>query len=200
MKRVQSLKFKRKLLSLILITIVTGNLVVFVSNSSQSFPFVENLVYASEMEFGPVFKEIEKKVIKKKVKSPKMVEIDKKSGKIYRFLKHRKSPLAPHAQYIVKTAEKFKIDYRLVTAISIVESSGGLRAYRPYNAWGWGGSAGAFTFKNWEDGIFTVSRGLSRYYANGANTPDRIAPAYNPHTPKEWARKVNFLMNQIEQF
>ena len=125
------------------------------------------------------------------------IDIDrKKVQKVERYLRARGAPLADKAEYLVKAAQVFNIDYRLVAAISVVESGGGKHAYRPYNAWGWGGSKG-YSFSSWEQGIYTVSKGLARYYANGATTPSAIAPTYNPHTPNEWARKVQSIMNQM---
>ena len=121
---------------------------------------------------------------------------DKKVQNIKTYMSRRNSPLSEKADYIVIMANKFNIDYRLLPAISIIESSGGTKLYRPYNAWGWGGSKG-FTFENWEHSIYVVSNGLGRYYARGAVTPEQIAPAYNPHTPNEWSAKVKMVMNQI---
>jgi|GEM_PF-1716964 len=121
---------------------------------------------------------------------------EKKVENIQNYMNRRNSPLKDEARYIVIMANKFEIDYRLVPAISIIESSGGLRLYRRYNAWGWGGSNG-FTFENWEHSIYVVSKGLSGYYSMGLNTPERMAPRYNPHTPNEWGAKVRMVMNQI---
>jgi len=120
-----------------------------------------------------------------------------KVNKIRNYLTLRSAPLAGKAEYIVRMAEKFKIDYRLVAAISVIESNGGKYSYKPYNAWGWGGSTSPYAFKNWEEGIYTVSKGLAKYYSCGAKTPEQIAPRYNPHTPNEWARKVRWVMNQM---
>lgn len=113
------------------------------------------------------------------------------------YLSRRSAPLASEAKFLVQAANYYKIDYRLVAAISIIESSGGKHTYRPYNAWGWGGADNAFVFKSWKHAIATVSLGLSRYYAGGATTPELIAPRYNPHTPREWSRKVTYVMGQM---
>ncbi len=121
---------------------------------------------------------------------------EQKAKNIENYMSRRNSPLKDEARYIVIMANKFGIDYRLVPAISIIESSGGLKLYRRYNAWGWGGASG-FTFENWEHSIYVVSKGLSGYYSMGLNTPERMAPRYNPHTPNEWGAKVRMVMNQI---
>jgi len=63
------------------------------------------------------------------------------------------------------------------------------------NAWGWG----RMNFESWEDGIATVSKGLSKYYARGATTPALIAPSYCPPNADNWSRKVQYVMNQIAE-
>lgn len=124
-------------------------------------------------------------------------EFENKSEYIRSFFTKRNSPLAEEADFLVLMANKYQIDYRIVSAISIIESSGGTKLYRNYNAWGWGGAKG-FHFDSWEHSIYVVSKGLGEnYYARGANTPELIAPAYNPHTPNEWSAKVRMVMNQI---
>ena len=121
---------------------------------------------------------------------------EEKVENVKKYMEGRGTPLADQARYIVIMANKFEIDYRIVAAISVIESSGGIHLYRPYNAWGWGGSKG-FTFENWEHSIYVVSRGLGGYYARGENTPEKMAPRYNPHTPNEWSSKVRTVMNRI---
>ncbi|HVX92637.1 MAG TPA: hypothetical protein VHA74_00815, partial [Candidatus Dojkabacteria bacterium] len=125
---------------------------------------------------------------------------EKKVAKVHGFLQSRGSPLASKAEFLVRTAEKFGLDYRLVASISIIESSGGKFTYRPYNAWGWGGAVNPFTFSSWEDAIYTVSQGLSRYASSGLVTPAQIAPRYNPYTPVQWSTKVAHVMEQIANY
>ncbi len=112
---------------------------------------------------------------------------------VRRYLESRNAPLAPYTKEFVKAAHEYGIDYRLVAAISIIESSGGLHTFRTYNAWGWG----KMNFSSWEEGIWTVSKGLGKYYARGLTTPQRISVYYCPPTASEWARKVSFVMGQI---
>jgi hypothetical protein len=146
-----------------------------------------------QSDIGIDFSHITKQINSLKVDS-------KKVAKVHGFLLSRGSPLAPKAEFLVRTADKFGLDYRLVAAISIIESSGGKFAYRPYNAWGWGGAVNPFTFSSWEDAIYTVSLGLSRYASSGLVTPAQIAPRYNPHTPQHWSRKVASVMEQIANY
>ncbi len=108
------------------------------------------------------------------------------------------SPLESKAQFMVETSDYLGIDYRLVPAISIVESGGGVKTYRPFNAWGWGGQSNAFVFHSWEEAIITVTKGLKKYYwDNEARTPYQIGPYYNPESWQSWAAKVSYVMSQL---
>lgn len=131
---------------------------------------------------------------------PKIEDIyadPEKVAKLEKYLRRRGSPLADYAQYIVLKADEYGIDYRLVASISIVESSGCLHTYRPNNCWGWGGQEGAATFASLEQGIDTVSRGMARYYANGATTPYAMESSYCPPCTT-WGAKVSSVMSAIE--
>ena len=136
--------------------------------------------------------EIEEAVIEDKI-DPELTIDPKKIEDVKNYLSKRNAPLAQYADVLVTAAEEYGIDYRLVAAISIVESGGGKNCFRPYNAWGWGG----MTFESWQDGIYTVSKGLSKYYAKGATTPAYIAPSYCPPNATKWATNVQYVMDQI---
>ncbi|NLZ24608.1 hypothetical protein GX888_02610 [Candidatus Dojkabacteria bacterium] len=121
-------------------------------------------------------------------------EYQNKVANVKDFLEERNSPLAQYASEFVDAAEYYNIDYRLLPAISIVESSGGRNNFRRHNAWGWG----TRHFKTWEEGIWSVSEGLANYYASGLNTPSRIATRYCPANATNWASKVGYLLNQMD--
>jgi len=120
---------------------------------------------------------------------------DKRVIQIKKYLSKRNSPLAGYAQDFVDAADKYKIDYRIVAAISIIESGGGKNTFRPYNAWGWGKSG----FANWKEGIYAVSKGLGKYYSNGLTTPKLISKSYCPPSADAWASKAEYVMNQISK-
>lgn len=202
MKQKYSEKFNNLLLYSFTVIIAVG---LFIKSQERLFFFIETnnttAVFAAETIREVQTQSItpnelvDYQVISKKLE---MMDVDqKKVKKVRNYLAGRGAPLASKAEYLVKTADQFGIDYRLVAAISIIESGGGKYAYRPYNAWGWGGAMNPYTFSSWEEAIYTVSRGLSRYYASGRVTPQQIAPRYNPHTPNEWSRKVEFVMSQM---
>ncbi len=201
MKKRYSSKLNNLLLYLFTIILSSGFLI---KTQEKVFFFLDTeyigAVYADEGDILGTqsisgHEELEYQAISAKLE---LMDVDQiKVRKVRNYLAARGAPLASKAEYLVKTAQEFGLDYRLVAAISIIESGGGKYAYRPYNAWGWGGSMQAFTFSSWEEGIYTVTRGLSRYHASGLITPKQIAPRYNPHTPNEWSRKVEFVMSQM---
>ncbi|MCX6706086.1 MAG: hypothetical protein NTV24_03205 [Candidatus Woesebacteria bacterium] len=64
---------------------------------------------------------------------------DARAEIIRQYLLRYKSPLTSYADYIVKTADEFNIDYRLTTAIAQQESNlCKVIPLKTYNCWGWG--------------------------------------------------------------
>jgi len=119
---------------------------------------------------------------------------DIRVAKIKAYLSQRAAPLADYAKDFVAAADAYGIDYNIVAAISVIESEGGKHTFKPYNAWGWG----KIGFSSWEEGIWTVSKGISKYYAKGMTTPRSISYSYCPPTANSWAAKVQGVMNKIE--
>jgi hypothetical protein len=117
------------------------------------------------------------------------------------YLTQKGSPLADYAGVFVAEADKNGIDWRLVAAISGVESGFG-RAYPAgsYNGWGWGiygNNSHAFT--SWNDAIVTISKGLKTNYINrGATDIYSIGHIYA--ADPNWAYKVQRYINEIDVF
>lgn len=116
-----------------------------------------------------------------------------KVEKLRKYLQQRHSPLAAYAEEFVKAADEYGIDYRIVAAISIIESNGGKHNFKQYNAWGWGKKG----FGSWTEGIWAVSKGIGKYYSKGGTTPKLISASYCPPNADNWARKVQGVMNII---
>ncbi len=121
---------------------------------------------------------------------------------IRQYLAYYSSPITPYADFIVKTADKYQLDYRLITAIAQQESN--LCKIIPpgsYNCWGWGiHSQGSLGFDSFQEGIEIVSRGLrTQYLDKGLGTVAEIMSKYNPISPEgAWARGVSEFMDQME--
>jgi hypothetical protein len=124
---------------------------------------------------------------------------DKRIVRLESFLVSKNSPLASYAREFVFSADRFGFDWRLLPAITGVESSFG-RAIPSgsYNAYGWGN--GRIYFSSWPESIEVVSQALfENYYQKGLDTPEKIGPVWAPPSP-DWASKVRVVMNWIDQF
>ncbi len=120
---------------------------------------------------------------------------------IRQFFAQYNSPLEPYAADVVKAADEYGIDFRLVPAIAMQESN--LCAKIPknsYNCWGYGIYGGKVTrFSDYKEGIYTVSKTLgTNYKNNGLVTPNQIEAVYTPPSEGSWANGVNTFMNQLQ--
>lgn len=126
---------------------------------------------------------------------------DAKVGLLKQYFMENDSPLEPHASFIVKTSEKYGLDYRLTTAIAQKES--GLCRAIPegsHNCWGWGiHSQGTLMFDSYEEAIETVSKGLKEYYLDlGYVTVEEIMKKYAHPLSTTWADGVLHYMSEIQ--
>lgn len=124
--------------------------------------------------------------------------IDYRISALKKYLEGNKSPLSPYASDFVTLADKYNIDYRLVPAISGVESTFGKQIpMGSFNAYGWAG--GEYRFSSWEDSISEVSKTLkTNYIEKGAVTIDQIARIYCPPSSSSWAWKVKYFIGKID--
>lgn len=125
---------------------------------------------------------------------------DSRVAALKSFFSQYESPLEEHAKLIVDLADQYGMDYRLVPAIAMKEST--LCKFTPknsYNCWGYGIYGNKVTrFENYEEAIKTVSKGLGeRYVGIGLITPEEIMTKYNPVSTGSWAETVSFVMEKI---
>ena len=118
------------------------------------------------------------------------------------YLQKYNSPLADKADVFVAEADKNNIDWRLVAAISGVESTFGHQIPTgSYNGWGWGiYGDNTHGFTSWDDGITVISKGLREDYMNkwGADNVYAIGKIYA--ASPTWANRVTFFMNQMDSY
>lgn len=126
-------------------------------------------------------------------------QVDERVIKLEKFLESYNSPLAEYADKFVESANKYGLDWKLVPAITGVESTFGKQIpTNSYNAYGW--ANGVFYFGSWEQSIDYVSKALKEKYINrGLDTPFKIGPVYAPPS-KTWALKVTHFINEIDCF
>lgn len=113
------------------------------------------------------------------------------------FLAKYNSPMIENADTFIEVADKYNLDYRLLPAISCVESTcGRFLLQGSHNPFGWGG--GYIMFDSFDASIERVGRGLSEIYiSRGLDTPEKMSPVYAPPS-KTWAGKVRLFMDQID--
>ena len=123
---------------------------------------------------------------------------DIRTAVLKKFFDRYNSPLSEYSSYFVYYADLYNVDWRLVPAISGVESTFGKRIpYNSYNAYGW--VQGGYKFKSWEESIEAVNKGLRENYLNkGANTLSRIAKRYCPPGSANWESGVRFFIKKID--
>lgn len=126
---------------------------------------------------------------------------------LHAYLEKYSSPLENNAEDFVEAADKYNLDWRLVTAISGVESTfgkfvpGGTDSkYSSYNGWGWGVyGTQAIYFKSWKEGIYTVSEGLRKnYFDKGYTNPHTLNKIYA--ASPAWGAKVSYFLEDIRKF
>ena len=124
-------------------------------------------------------------------------QVDHRERVLKNYLMSHNSPMADSAGDFIYYADLYNIDWRLVAAISGVESTFGKRIpLNSYNAYGW--NNGKYSFESWTDSIEVVSKALrEKYYDNGATSIDRIARRYAPPS-NTWNWKVKYFMNKID--
>ena len=124
-----------------------------------------------------------------------------KADKINGFFKSRNMPLEGTGMTFVLVAEKYGLDWRLLPAISVRESSGGKQACG-YNPFGWG-SCKLHNFGSYEQAIESLGKNLgganpktSAYYA-GKSTMEKLY-YYNGTVLPTYPAEVAEIMNMIE--
>jgi hypothetical protein len=117
------------------------------------------------------------------------------------FLRHYDSALYDHAEYIVKISDEYSLDYRLIPAIAMQESTGcKFIPQNSYNCWGWGIYGSTVTrFNSYPEAIQTVAKGLKTYYIDkGLTTPEQIMRKYTPSSEGSWSFGVNYFLEGVE--
>lgn len=120
---------------------------------------------------------------------------------VRQFLAKYDSPLEPYAEFIVRTADKYELDFRLIPAIAMQESNLCTKN-RPesFNCWGFGVYGAKYLhFNDYEHAIETVTKSLAtKYKSKGLVTPEEIMTMYTPSSNGSWARSVTYFMEKMQ--
>lgn len=118
-----------------------------------------------------------------------------------KFFRKYNSELLPHAETIIKTADKYSLDYRLIPAIAMQESNLCKKAPKDsYNCWGFGIYGNNLKrFTSYPRAIEAVSKTLaSDYIGQGLDEPSEIQKKYTPSNDGSWSRSVNQFMAELQ--
>ena len=130
------------------------------------------------------------------------VKQDNRAEILRAYLAQNNSPLAEHADTFIKEADANNLDWRMVAAISGVESGFG-QSIPPYsyNAWGFGVyGSNVRRFTSWDDGITTVSTALRKEYMDGRGATNVYQIGATYAASPTWASRVQGYMDSIERF
>lgn len=130
------------------------------------------------------------------------VKQDNRAEILRAYLEQYNSPLADHAETFIKEADANQLDWKMVVAISGVESTFGeaIPSYS-YNAWGYNVyGTNVRRFASWDDGIAVVSHDLRSIYMDdrGAKNISEIGSTYA--ADPVWAEKVQRYIDAIDQY
>lgn len=105
------------------------------------------------------------------------------------------------AEPIVRYANEYGVDPRLIVAIAQQESNLGKKMPDScHNAWGYGiHSQGTLCFESWEEGIQTVTKGIAEKYCQRGlcNDPCQMMKKYTPSSNGSWCYGVNQFLEEM---
>jgi hypothetical protein len=126
---------------------------------------------------------------------------DERVAKLQSFFKSYGSPLAKEADNFITAAEATQTDYRLLPAISMVESTGCRRIIaNTFNCFGWG--RGHIVFSSFSHSIYTIAYKLETlsYYKEWRKDKSNLwllAKTYCTSNPKKWQKDIEYFMSKI---
>lgn len=145
---------------------------------------------------------LEARPVTKEVRSIETIRKERAEA-IDTFFKERKMPLRGTGMTFVLVAEKYGLDWRLLPAIGIRESSGGKEACG-YNAFGWGSCKLGYNYASYEEAIEVLGKNLggankttSKYYA-GKTTEEKLYH-YNGSVEPPYTGEVLAIMDMISE-
>ena len=146
-------------------------------------------------------------ILSETIPSPSPVPTpDSRSNKLSEFFRRYESPLEFYAKDFVEVADKAEIDYKILPAIAMVESSGGKNtpSCAPFNPFGWSSSTspcGFWRFSTFDEAIRQVAERITTlpYYAEFKETGsvEKLAEYYNPSEKNRWIYQVNFFIKEL---
>lgn len=126
------------------------------------------------------------------------VEFDPRPAQMRTVLTKYKSPMVGLEDILIKTAEKYHLDWTLMAAIAGTESSFAKRMPADcINPYGWGiYGDNKLCFASLEESIEAVASGLAKKY--NISSLESIARTYNTVSTDSWISHTKFFINKIK--
>ncbi len=136
------------------------------------------------------------------IQTPRQMEKDNRAEILKTYLETYNSPLASHAETFIKEADNNSLDWRLVPAITGVESYfGQMIPPYSYNGWGYGVyGTNVRRFASWDEGIAVVSKALRNEYMDGRGATNVYEIGSTYAADRMWANKVQRFMDEIDAY
>lgn len=118
-----------------------------------------------------------------------------------KFLSSYDSELAPYAPVFVARADDYNIDWRLLVAISGVESTfGHFLPANCYNSWGFGIYGNQVRcFSSYNEAIDTISKSIREDYIDKWGAKDVYDIGHYYAASPTWAQRVAYFMSKIDR-
>lgn len=173
---------------------------IALSAAIYAFTVLEGTLNVNTAEKGLIL--APKEAVQQELESVRVVSKRVDREKVLKsFFSKLNSPLEPHSKKFVEIADTYGLDYRLLPAISCMESTCGKRMIpESYNPFGWGIYGNTYvSFVSFDEAIETVGRELTEnYIMRGLDTPSKIAPVYTPPNHTNWLNGVNYFIGVIQ--
>ncbi len=154
--------------------------------------------YVSRQLHKPQFQAVP---IQNELSSVELSSEDGRQEALDEFFAEYDSPLEGHAKTIIEEADSHNIDYRLLPAIAMQESTLCKKVISgSNNCWGFGIYGGKVTrFRDYDHAIKVITETLAKkYVAKGYETPSEIVRKYTPSDTGKWEDTVNMIMTRLK--
>lgn len=141
-----------------------------------------------------------------KILGASVIAGDSRGFLLHQFLLQHGSPMAPYADLIVKSADDYGLDFRLLVSIAMCESNLGKHmpsshSFNPFGIAVYTGQINGKNFASWEDAITWVSKYIKEsYYDKGIINLTDIGAIWAPpsvNTGNSWANCVREFQQSI---
>jgi hypothetical protein len=130
---------------------------------------------------------------------------DKRIFRLQTFFTQKKSPLAESAKDFVEIADQFGLDWKLLPAISGVESgfetNGNVTDYNPF---GYMCGAHPCRFNSYRQALIkvagTITRGKAYFRFQRSGEIYELAQVYNGGDKEKWQRNVEYFRKEVEKW